>query len=330
MFGVMVAGRNGTAWGARRGRKGMLGLLLGAALALATAAVHFEADGWTAGNDRAAGVQPGPAAVKPDSAPMRLAPAAAPPPGVVAVATSARRAAIARSSTIAPKGTAAFSIDLFRRGDFVGQATRDFCVPAAILTMKNIVEPGATHSLAVQGRLYGLARRLSTWRLVGGGAEAEGWAGTLNQLGYGPYTVAVEPTRAAALTAAAKALRFTGRPVGLLMWRGAHAWVMSGFRATGDPAQTDRFTVTHVYVEDPWYPRGSTLWGSSPPPDSTVRASALAADLLPFRRPTVRYPDKDGRFVLVLPVVERPRVRQPVASDVVPVAPQGAARRLMQ
>jgi hypothetical protein len=321
MFGVMVAGRNGTAWGAGRGREAMLSLVFGASLALATAPVPLEAGERSANDGAATALQPGPA-------PMQLAPAAQ--PAAVPVATFPGHAAAARPATVARSGAAPFSIDLYRRGDFVGQATRDFCVPAAILTMQNIVEPGATRSFAAQERLYRLARRLSTWRLVGGGAEAEGWAGTLNRLGYGPYAVAVEPTRAAALAAAAKALRLTGRPVGLLMWRGAHAWVMSGFRATADPARTDRFAVTHVYVEDPWYPRGSSLWGSSPAPDSIVPVPVLAADLLPFRRPTVRYPDKDGRFVLVLPVAQGPRERQPVAGQPVAVAPHAAARPLMQ
>jgi hypothetical protein len=31
-------------------------------------------------------------------------------------------------------------------------------------------------------------------------------------------------------------LRQTKRPVGLVMWRGRHAWVMSGFESNGDPA----------------------------------------------------------------------------------------------
>ncbi len=51
---------------------------------------------------------------------------------------------------------------------------------------------------------------------------------------------------------AARQMRFTGKPVGLLVWRGAHAWVMSGFKATADPAYTDDFEVTAVWIEDPW------------------------------------------------------------------------------
>src|SRR5438067_4769421 len=121
-------------------------------------------------------------------------------------------------------------------------------------TIMNIVARTHDTSLAGQQRLYSLARRLSPPTLVGTGAEPEGWAEGLNQLGYGRYAVATAPTRTAAMKLAAKQIRATGRPVGLLVWRGAHSWVMSGFRATADPAWTDRYSVTGAYIEDVWYP----------------------------------------------------------------------------
>lgn len=214
---------------------------------------------------------------------------------VVAAAGMGFAAAPARASD-------GYALDLYRPGDFVSQATPEGCIPAAMLTMMNIADGRADRQHPSQGRLYALARRLSTPKLVGAGAEAEGWARALDRLGYGPYEVRVEPTRATALLAAARAIRETGRPAGLMMWRGAHAWVMSGFRATADPVATADARVTHVVVQDPWYPRTSSIWGRSPRPGSVLSARALAADFLPFRRPTVRYPDKDGRFVLVLPV----------------------------
>lgn len=81
-----------------------------------------------------------------------------------------------------------YEVDLFRAGDFVSQAGPTKCMPAPILTMGRIIEDGAaaTARRMTQARLYRLARRLSTPRLVGAGAEAEGWAGVLNRIGYGP------------------------------------------------------------------------------------------------------------------------------------------------
>jgi hypothetical protein len=137
---------------------------------------------------------------------------------------------------------------------------------------------------------------------VGPGSEPEGWAGTLNKLGLGPYVVVSVRSRAAAIATAARAIALTRRPVGLLMWHGAHAWVMSGFEATANPATSDNFAVTSVRIVDPWYPRTSAIWGAGRRPDTVIPLGKLAADFLPWRRPAVRYVEKDGQYVLVLPV----------------------------
>ena len=201
-----------------------------------------------------------------------------------------------------------FEMDLYHRRDFVTEATKWYCVPGAMLTMINIMSKGADHSRATQTSLYKLARRLSTKTLVGKGAEPIGWARGLRQLGHGGFKVGAFATRRAAVQAAAKAIRMTGRPAGLLVWRGAHSWVMSGFRASRDPAVTDDFTVTGVYIEDVWYPLVSSIWGKSEPPDTLYSVRGLKTDYLKWRRPTRRYPGMDGRFVTILPV---PDTEQP-------------------
>jgi hypothetical protein len=199
-----------------------------------------------------------------------------------------------------------FAIELYEKGDFVSQARGDWCVPASILTMANLVARGQAPDgdVPTQGQLDRLARTLSTERLVGPGSEPEGWAGVLNELGVGPYVVVSIRSRDGAIAAAARAMSLTRRPVGLLMWRGAHAWVMSGFESTANPATTDDFVVTHVRVLDPWYPRTSSIWGPGQRPGTRIAVANLAADFLPWRRPGVRYEEKDGQFVLILPVAD--------------------------
>ena len=222
-------------------------------------------------------------------------------PGPTATPDLARRDAPALDP---PPKPGRFAIDLFDEGDFVSQARADWCVPASILAMMNMIDPDGDRRTPTQRELDRLARKLSTPRLRGAGSEPEGWAGTLNRLGFGPYDVRALRTRGSAIETAARALRLTGRPVGLLTWRGAHAWVMSGFRATADPAYTDDFEVTHLYVVDPWYPRVSSIWGRAQPPGAKVPVRRVAEDFLAWRRPAMRYPEKDGRFVLVVPVVD--------------------------
>ena len=199
-----------------------------------------------------------------------------------------------------------FAMNLYHRGDFATQVTKVYCVPGAMQTMMNVMDEGATKaSKRVQDRLHRLARRLSTDRLRGEGSEPEGWARGLEQLGYGRFKVVAAAARERAIKVAAMAIRRTNRPVGLLVWRGAHAWVMTGFKATADPALTDDFRVTHVRIVDVWYPRVSSIWGASVKPNTLVAVGKLPEDYLPWRRPLMKYPEKDRKFVLIMPVGER-------------------------
>ena len=106
------------------------------------------------------------------------------------------------------------------------------------------------------------------------GASVRGWMGGLNTLGAGPYRLVGTTTLDEALKMAATAIRQTGKPVGLLVWRGRHAWVMSGFQATADPLLTTNFKVTAAIVLDPLYPHGSSVWGPSPKPREALTPKA--------------------------------------------------------
>lgn len=234
-------------------------------------------------------------------------------PWTSAISTPAPSASPAPTPTPAPSPSydpparrGPFEINLYHRGDFATQVTKIYCVPGAMQTMMNVMDRGATKaSKRVQDRLYRLARRLSTDRLRGQGAEPEGWARGLERLGYGRFKVVAAAARERAIKVAALAIRRTNRPVGLLVWRGAHAWVMTGFKATADPALTDDFRVTHVRIVDVWYPRVSSIWGASVKPNTLVPVRRLPEDYLPWRRPLMKYPEKDRKFVLIMPVGER-------------------------
>jgi hypothetical protein len=192
-------------------------------------------------------------------------------------------------------------MDLYRRGAFVSELRSIWCVPASMQTSLNMIRSRTDSSFATQARLDVLARSL--WPPTDAGAEPEGWARGMTKLGAGPYLVVTEPSVVAAIHVAARAERLTRRPVGLLVWRGAHAWLMSGFRATADPASTATYRVTAVDIEDVWYPRISSIWGRSRRPDSLVPVASLAGDFLPWHRPTGADPGYDGKYVLVLPQI---------------------------
>ena len=219
-------------------------------------------------------------------------------------------------ATAAPADAApaAYTMDLGARSDFVGQTNFVQCVGASLQMMLNIIRPGADRSASTQRRLQAIARDLSGPAPDGierQGASVLGWASGLNQLGVGPYDLLGADTIEAALLAAARAIRLTGKPVGLLMWHGRHAWVLSGFRATKDPLDPSA-RVTAVYVEDPLYPYGSSTWGPSPPPGSALTPAQLGRQFVP-RRSSNHWPATPwgaqlaGKYVLVLPVRADPR-----------------------
>jgi putative peptidoglycan lipid II flippase len=193
-----------------------------------------------------------------------------------------------------------FAMDLYEDGDYVGEFKDVWCLPAAMQVSMNIMDVGADRTRATQKRLFDLTRSIDP--APDGAAEPEAWAKGLTELGYGDYEVSVQPSIRAAIHVAAKRLRLTNRPVGLMVWRGAHSWVMSGFKASADPALTDSYTVTSVRIEDVWYPRFSTIWGYSRKPDASVPVNQLSQDFLPWKRPLGSYPGKNGRYVIILPV----------------------------
>ena len=199
-----------------------------------------------------------------------------------------------------------FRMNLYRKGDFVHQANKNWCVAGSTLTMMNIIDGGKPrNSVAAQKRLYERGRKLSPVKRKLGpiGVDLIGWAELLNTRGFGPYEITPAKTRQGAIRRAANAIRRTGRPVGLVTWRGAHSWVMSGFTATADPAYDKDFQVKAAYIQDTWYPFVSTIWGASRPPNTLVPVGKLAEDYLPYARPRAQWPRRDGNFMLILPVL---------------------------
>ena len=194
-----------------------------------------------------------------------------------------------------------FALNLYQEGDFVPQYTFDWCVAASIQMAHNLIDDtggGTWTDSAHQGELWEMARARSSNSF--NGANPRGWAQVLTEVGMGPYSVVSVPGYQDALRTAARAIAETGRPVGLVMWSGRHAWVMSGFEAVGDPAVFPEFTVTGVRVLDPLYPHGSERWGPSPVPNSLLTPEQLATQFV-IREPRRWSTDLPAGYLLVLP-----------------------------
>jgi hypothetical protein len=198
--------------------------------------------------------------------------------------------------------------DVSTRTDYVAQTNFVQCVGASMQMMLNMIEPTDDRTAREQLRLQDIARYYSGSRPDGRqrqGASVRGWSAGLNLEGAGPYRLVGASTLDQAMSIAARAISETGKPVGLLVWRGRHAWVMSGFVATADPAATTDFAVTHAVVLDPLYPHGSKTWGPSPKPREAITMTALGRQFVP--RGTSRtsrswMSSYAGQYVMVVPM----------------------------
>ncbi|MCO4253683.1 hypothetical protein [Pseudarthrobacter cellobiosi] len=198
----------------------------------------------------------------------------------------------------------AFALNLYQEGDFVPQYTFDWCVAASIQIAHNLIDDtggGTWADRAQQNDLWEMARARSSNSF--NGANPLGWAEVLTDVGMGSYAVVSIADYEDALRTAARAISDTDRPVGLVMWSGRHAWVMSGFESLGDPDQFPEFSVTGVRVQDPLYPHGSGQWGPSPAPNSLLSPEQLATQFV-VREPRRWSSDLPAGYLLVLPQAE--------------------------
>ena len=223
--------------------------------------------------------------------------------GIVGLACLLLLTVVPASASAAAKP---FTLDLGTRADYVAQKNLVQCVGASMQMMLNMIRPGVDRTARTQLKLQTIARTWSPPRLDGGvrkGASVVGWAMGLSLQGAGPYKVVGADSLDEALLVAARAMRRTGRPVGLLVWRGRHAWVMSGFQATADPMLAGS-RVTAALIEDPLHPYGgSSTWGPSPSPGEALSVKEVGRQ---FVRRRFGYsiwstPDFAGKYVLVVP-----------------------------
>jgi hypothetical protein len=194
----------------------------------------------------------------------------------IALAVALGTSAVAVPADVAAAST--YRMNLARKNDFVAQTNLVQCVGASMQMMLNIIEPGADRSARTQRSLQNLARAWSGPTPSGferQGASIRGWAAGLVINRAGAYRIVGADSLQQAMKIAATAIRTYRRPVGLLVWRGRHAWVMSGFEATGDPLLADKYRVTKAYILDPLYPRGSGAWGPSPKPGTAISVATV-------------------------------------------------------
>ncbi len=186
---------------------------------------------------------------------------------------------------------------------FAHEVTVDMCAAAGVQIVM-LAHGVGDASDAFQRRLQRKVPDWESWRDSHNGKWGPGaMVAALDAYGVPGYEIRAYATRDDALLDAARAISQTHAPAILLAWRGAHTWIMSGYRATADPLVFDDAKVTGAYILDPWYPDISSIWGPSDPPGAFQDTSEMVRNFLPWKRPEGLYPQRDGKFIVVAPTI---------------------------
>ncbi len=238
-------------------------------------------------------------------------------------------------------------IDLYRSGVFSTQHSWLWCTAADVQIVRNIADRTADHSRSAQQRYFSYMRRHNRYEIpVADGVDPAGWAAGLRHYVDTRYELVTSGTFSSALRSAVRNLRLTNLPVGITVSHGNHAWILTGFTATADPAVTNRFTVTSVRVVGPLWGLQSRTYGYDMRPDTKLTRHELKAFFTPWHYAGVRMA-WEGDWVSIQPVATAadraraatptptvhatltppptPPVSEPLASSSVPMASPAAS-----
>jgi len=197
-------------------------------------------------------------------------------------------------------------IDRDPASHFAHEIRNTWCSPAGVeITLAVLGLASASDGL--QREIAGRVHEWESWTDSHNGAWGPAaMIEALSAYGATGYQLRAYDRRADALRAAAAAISTTEEPAILLAWRGAHTWVMSGYRADADPRFFPDATITGAYIQDPWFPTVSSIWGASDPPGTFQDAAEMIRNFLPWKRPEGLYPGRDGRFIVLIPTHRPP------------------------
>ncbi len=230
-------------------------------------------------------------------------------------------------SFVSPRAAAAVSlprwtggVDLYRSGVFTTQQTWLWCTAADVQIMRNIVRHQADHSRSGQQRYFDYMRAHDRYAIpVSDGVDPAGWTAGLQHYVDGRYRLVASTSFDRAMRSAVTNLRRTNLPVAITVSHGNHAWILTGFTATADPAVTTKFTVTSVRVTGSLWGLQSRTYGYDMRPDTKLTPAQLMTFFTPWHYAGVKMA-WEGRWVSVQPVAA------PAAAPVATPKPAATAK----
>ena len=193
-------------------------------------------------------------------------------------------------------------VDLYRSGAFTTQKTWLWCTAADVQIVRNLVDRQADHTRSGQQRYFDAMRVHNRYNIpVSDGVDPAGWTYGLRHFVDARYRLVASGSFSTALRSAVTNLRKTNLPVGITVSHGNHAWILTGFTATADPAVTTRFTVTSVHVVGPLWGLQSRSYGYDMRPDMKLTPRQFAGFFTPWHYARIRMA-WEGRWVSIQPI----------------------------
>jgi hypothetical protein len=168
--------------------------------------------------------------------------------------------------------------------------------------MRNIVHHKTNHTKAQQRRYFNYMRAHDRYAIpLRDGVDPVGWAAGLRRFVDPRYRLVASGSFKVALRSAVRNLRLTNLPVAITVAHGNHAWVLTGFTATADPATSSRFKITSVRVTGPLWGLQSRSYGYDMRPDKKLTRKQLKGFFTPWHYARIRMA-WEGRWVSVQPI----------------------------
>jgi hypothetical protein len=206
---------------------------------------------------------------------------------------------VAAAESALPRWTG--GVDLYRAGTFTTQRSWLWCTAAGVQIARNIVDHERDHSTTSQRRYFEWMRQHNRYDLpLSAGVDAQGWAAGMRHFVDSRYRLVSSGSFDSALRSAVERMRRTNLPVAITVSHGNHGWLLVGFRATADPARTDRYTVTSVRVVGPLFGLQSRN-GYDMPPNTRLTPTQLRRFFTPWHydpKPMIW----DGRYISIQPI----------------------------
>lgn len=196
-----------------------------------------------------------------------------------------------------------YAFDTWRRSAFATQQGPSWCVAATVQIIRNLVLSRSDTSAGAQRRYLRYAQRNDgipgTSRRRG--SDADGWAAALRRFAPGSgWEILTRQAAGPLVDAVAARMRATGRPAGVVVAGGLHAWVITGFTSTLDPI-LGRTRVTGIWVAGPLWPRRPSRRGLDPRPHTWIPRAEVDRWITRVVDPAYRAP-WEGALVAIVPV----------------------------